>query len=589
MTELLLAFQLAIELGFATLAIRAAVSWLRQPDPRHRYLALGVGAIAALILISPAIYGGGFSGRLATDAAVVLFLASGYALLMFRDSFVPLGRGPKAWITAGFAALAILAVAARLPADPATATTPAQSAVLVVLFCAWAASMLEPVVRFWLASSGRPAVERARLRSLSAGYMGLLAVVVAGTLAGASTSPPVTLVIDLFALAVVPSLYVAFFPPTWLRRIWGQPEEDHFRHALHDLLMYSPDRVTLAQRALGWSARLLGGDAAFVIDSDGTVLAARGMSILDAREMTGTNRFIGATRDGQAPWREGPIVFLPLDLHSGRGAIVIISGRLTPLFGDEEMSRLRQYASSISAGLDRVTLNTRIHALEQAKSEFLNVASHELRGPMTVIKGYLTMLEAGSLGDVAPKAQSVLPLLISKADEVNWMLEQMIEASRLEEGKLALKLRRQDVVELADYAIEGVRMLLAGHEISVEKPRRHIEAEVDADRFQIVVRNLLSNAAKYSPSGTRIEVAIKQSGDEATIAVTDQGVGISAQDQPNLFTRFGRIANTQHVQGTGLGLWLSREIARMHNGDLTVDSEVGRGSTFVFKVPVSAG
>src|SRR5207302_4221007 len=100
-------------------------------------------------------------------------------------------------------------------------------------------------------------------------------------------------------------------------------------------------------------------------------------------------------------------------------------------------------------------------------TDFLNVASHELRGPMTVIKGYLTMLEAGALGDLAPKARSVLPLLISKSDEVNWMIEQMIEASRLEEGRLALKRHRADIVELTDSAMHGVRMLLTGHDLKV--------------------------------------------------------------------------------------------------------------------------
>lgn len=590
MTDLLLALQLAIELAFALLAIRTVVSWVRVPDRRHGFLALGLSSLAGLLLISPAMSTTGFAGPLATDVAAVLFLASGYALLMFRDSFIPLGRRAKTWITLGVALLAVVAIAVGLPPDPSSARTPLQGAVVVLLIAVWGGCMLEPVARFWLASTGRPAVERARLRALGLGYLGLFAVVVVGTVAGTSASPLVTLLIDLFALAIVPLLYVSFFPPAWLRRFWRQPEEEEFRRALHDLLLYSPDRVTLAQRALGWSARLVGGDAGFVIDSDQSVLAARGMSVLDANQMLGTNPYIASPgQDGHFPRRHGPLVVLPLVLHSGRGAIVIISGRLTPLFGDEEMNRLQQYATSISAGLDRVTLTERIQSLERAKSEFLNIASHELRGPVTVIKGYLTMLESGSLGEISSKAHSVMPLLISKSDEVNWMLEQMIEASRLEDGKLALRKQRHDVVELADDAIQGVKVLLAGHELSVAKPPRHIEAEVDPDRFQIVIRNLLSNAAKYSPSGTRIKVEIKQIGDTATIAVTDEGVGIAPEDQPNLFTRFGRIASTQHVQGTGLGLWLSREIARMHNGDLTVDSEVGRGSTFVFKVPVSAG
>ncbi|HET7338351.1 MAG TPA: ATP-binding protein, partial [Candidatus Dormibacteraeota bacterium] len=260
---------------------------------------------------------------------------------------------------------------------------------------------------------------------------------------------------------------------------------------------------------------------------------------------------------------------------------------LTPIFGDEELTRLSQYATSLSAGLDRVTLSEKIAGLERAKTDFLNVASHELRGPMTVIKGYLTMLEAGALGDLAPKVRSVLPLLISKSDEVNWMIEQMIEASRLEEGRLALKKHRADIVELTEGAIDGIRMTLSGHELKADLPSQPIEADVDADRFQIVVRNLLSNAAKYSPSGSDIVVGVRRNGDRAYVSVRDQGVGISKEDQANLFRRFGRIESSTHVQGTGLGLWLSREIARMHDGDLTVDSQIGGGSTFTFSVPVT--
>jgi signal transduction histidine kinase len=102
-----------------------------------------------------------------------------------------------------------------------------------------------------------------------------------------------------------------------------------------------------------------------------------------------------------------------------------------------------------------------------------------------------------------------------------------------------------------------------------------------------VVRNLLSNAAKYSPTGTDIEVDVRCVGDCASVAVTDHGTGIAQDDQARLFTRFGRIESSVHVQGTGLGLWLSREIALMHDGDVTVDSRVGAGSTFTFTVPLT--
>ena len=364
-------------------------------------------------------------------------------------------------------------------------------------------------------------------------------------------------------------------------------EEDQFRSALHDLLLYSPDRRTLAQRALGWALRLGGGESAFVIDSDRSILAFQGVDPADASQIANRIDILSAPGERHEPWRQDHTLIVPLDLQSGPGAIVLVSGRRAPISGDDELERLAQYAISIAAGLDRVTLTSRIEALEKAKSDFLNVASHELRGPMTIIKGYLTMFEAGALGEFPPKASSVLPLLISKSDEIGWMLEQMLEAARLEEGRLELNRKRQDVVEITDKAIDGVKMLLRGHELEVDEPAEPVEADLDPDRFQMVVRNLLSNAAKYSPAGSGITVRIRREDRMATVAVIDKGEGISPEDQAHLFTRFGRMQSTQHVHGTGLGLWLSKEIARMHDGDLTVQSEVGSGSTFVLAVPLT--
>lgn len=578
MNQLFLILQIAIEVAFSLLAIKTAASWLRERDRRHGYLALALGSLALLILIAPELA----ASQLATDAGLILFLLSGYGLVRFRDSFMPLGRLVRWGITGAIILAALLGVFSQLPSNPESPHSPLQAVALVTILAVWAFCIVEPVASFWWAARRRPSVEKARLRAISFGYAGLLLVIAVGTVGGA-LSPALTLVVDLAALAIVPVLYFAFFPPAWVRRIWRQPEEEQLRHALHDLLMYSPDRITLATRALTWAERLVGGDAAFLVDSDASVLAARGISRVEAVELV-TNTQVQRSED-RKPRRQEASVIVPLDLQRGPGALVI-QGHLTPLFGDEELEVLRTYATSISAGLDRVTLNSRIAALERAKSDFLNIASHELRGPMTVIKGYLTMLEAGALGDLTPKVQSVLPLLISKSDEVNWMIEQMIEASRLEEGRLALKMRRQDIVELTEGAIDGVRMLLSGHELWVDKPRTPIDADVDPDRFQIVIRNLLSNASKYSSAGTDIRVEIRRNGTKAAVSVMDHGVGISPEDQAHLFSRFVRIETPDHVKGTGLGLWLSREIARMHGGDLSVESEVGHGSTFTFTVPI---
>jgi signal transduction histidine kinase len=586
MTELLLVLQLAVALAFGALAVRSTASWIRQTDRRHGYLALALGSLALVILISPLLGGGGPEAQVLTDLSLILFLASGYALLMFRDSFVPFSSRTRRIVAAVIGLVAVFGIVVQVPAEPQRAHAPLQVIALIAVLVVWSLCILEPIVRFWQSARGRHSVEAARLRALSGGYAGILLVVIIGTI-GSGVGPGWTLLTDLITLAVLPILYVSFAPPAWLRRMWREPEEGQFRSGLHDLLLYSPDRATLAGRALSWAQRLVGGEGAFVVDSDGSVLAARGLEPAQAAEIVSEHDFLSAVKQGQEPWRKEHMLVVPLDLQLGRGAIIIISGRLTPIFGDDELSRLVLYASSISAGLDRVALSSRIHALERAKSDFLNVASHELRGPMTIIKGYLTMLEAGSLGELSPKASSVLPLLISKSDEINWMLEQMVEASRLEEGRLELNKKRGDIVEITDMAIDGVSMLLRGHDVRLDEPAEPLLAEIDPDRFQMVVRNLLSNAAKYSPAGTDILVRINRDDGMAAISVIDQGVGISEEDQANLFTRFGRIPTSQHVQGTGLGLWLSREIARMHDGDLTVQSAAGTGSTFVLKVPLT--
>jgi signal transduction histidine kinase len=585
MTELLLVLQLAIALSFGALAVRSAASWIHETDRRHGYLALAMGSLALLILIAPLLAGGASEPQVLTDIELVLFLLSGYALLMLRDVFVPFASRTGQVITAGIVLVAAFGIVVQLPGDPQRSHSTLQSVALATVIVVWAVCTLEPTVRFWLEAKQRRTVEAARLRALSAGYAGILILVIIGTLGG-GLGEGWTLLTDVIALAVVPVLYVSFAPPVWLRRVWRQPEEDQFRSALHDLLLYSADRETLAGRALGWADRLVGGESAFMIDSDRTILAAQGVTPERAAAIADGHDFLAAGGEGHQPWYKEHMLVVPLDLQSGPGALVIVSGRLTPVFGDDELSRLMQYASSVTAGLDRVMLTSRLQALEKAKSDFLNIASHELRGPMTIIKGYLTMLEGGSLGELPHKAASVLPLLVSKSDEITWMLEQMVETSRLEEGRLELNKTRGDVTEITDAAIEGVKLLLRGHDLKVDEPAEPLEADIDPDRFQIVIRNLLSNAAKYSPSGSDIIVRIAREDRMATVSVIDQGAGISLEDQAGLFTRFTRVKTTQHVQGTGLGLWLSREIARMHDGDLTVQSVVGRGSTFVLAVPL---
>ena len=283
-------------------------------------------------------------------------------------------------------------------------------------------------------------------------------------------------------------------------------------------------------------------------------------------------------------------MILPLPLDAGTGALIVLSGPYTPYFGSDELTWLSGYATSITAALDRAILTERIAALERTKTEFLNLASHELRGPITLVRGYLDMLANGSLGAVSKELRRVLPALQIKADEMNSLIEQMIEAARLEEGRLELHPVETDLRELARRAVDVIAPLTnKEHALKVETPAQAVRATVDPERVSTILANLLSNAIKYSPRGGEIRCAVTREDGMAVVEVTDQGVGIAPEEMDKLFTRFGRIPNqeTRHIGGTGLGLYLSRQLARMQGGDVTVRSIPGKGSTFRFAVPLT--
>ncbi|MDQ6691244.1 MAG: HAMP domain-containing histidine kinase, partial [Candidatus Dormibacteraeota bacterium] len=468
--------------------------------------------------------------------------------------------------------------------------TPFQAAATLILVAVWSGCVGEPMARFWLAARDRPAVQRARLHALVGGYAALIAILVFAGVGTGVRNPIAQLVTQAVALISAPLLYVAFAPPGWLRREWRESEEVAYRQAVKDLLLFSPTRRKLAETALEWTLRLVGAESGFIAEPDGAVLGARGMDERRAERLLGQLRPADSASLVPLPEREPEsAIVVPLPLSSGSGVMVVMSGPFTPFFGTDEVDRLALYAANVTAGLDRAVLTERIAALERTKTEFLNLASHELRGPITVLRGYLSMLERGSLGVIPEEARQALPVLTAKADEMNALVEQMMEAARLEEGKLELARHRTDLREVARRAVEMARPFASSaHPLVLESPDTEVSVVVDPDRIGTVIGNLLSNAIKYSPEGGEVSCRVTLEHDVAKIIVRDHGLGIPSDRIDRLFTRFGRIVTpeTSHIPGTGLGLYLSRELARLHGGDLTATSIQGKGSTFVLAVPI---
>jgi signal transduction histidine kinase len=246
---------------------------------------------------------------------------------------------------------------------------------------------------------------------------------------------------------------------------------------------------------------------------------------------------------------------------------------------DAEADRLRELAR-------------RATELDEVKSEFLRLASHELRGPVTVLRGYLAMMQAGEVtrDDLSPTYQ----ILLSKVDEINLLIEQMLETARLEDGRLVLEVESLDLREVARTAASGVSMrLTARHHLELDLADEPIVVTCDRTRLLTIVANLLDNAVKYSPQGGKVRLAcrIAAAVRSAEISVSDEGIGIDPQEMRRIFTRFGRVVNADnsHIPGTGLGLYVARQLARMHGGDIEIRSRRRVGTTVVVTLPMAVG
>lgn len=231
----------------------------------------------------------------------------------------------------------------------------------------------------------------------------------------------------------------------------------------------------------------------------------------------------------------------------------------------------------------------RLAELENVKSEFLRLASHELRGPLAVVRGYLSMFEDGSLPEVGGQARTVLPVMSAKLGQMSRMVDDMLETARLEDRRLQLTMRPTDLRDVVHHTIDDFSVHTGVHSLHVDICAEPLPIYGDAGRIGTIIRNLLDNALRYSPDGGRITVAVRADHELGEVTVSDEGIGISEADMARLFERFGRIVTPENSQiaGTGLGLHLSRELARLHGGDIDVESCEGKGSTFRLRLPLS--
>jgi PAS domain S-box-containing protein len=232
-----------------------------------------------------------------------------------------------------------------------------------------------------------------------------------------------------------------------------------------------------------------------------------------------------------------------------------------------EAEKLRDYADRLSQ-------------LEKTKTEFLNVASHELRGPIAVLRGYLSMVEDRTI--TPDELDRVLPVMSGKLQQMELLVQQMLETARLDASRFELNTELVDVCSLTE------RVARDTHSVTLSRPDEPIVVRGDPRRLETALANLLDNAIKYSPQGGPVRCLVAHMRGRVFLSVEDAGLGIADEAKGRLFTRFGRIVTSEnaHIDGTGLGLYLAREIACRHGGDVLVESREGHGSRFTLTLPI---
>ena len=227
-------------------------------------------------------------------------------------------------------------------------------------------------------------------------------------------------------------------------------------------------------------------------------------------------------------------------------------------------------------------LMLQIKESQEKKDEFIGIASHELKTPLTTVKGYIDLLNM--MEDKQPQKQ-----YIQKAQhglkKLENLIKDLLDVSKIQSGQLELNMTEFDIENLLDETVAALRMVTSSHEIIRKEKMGSQLICADRQRIEQVLINLLSNAIKYSPGEKQVLVYSKLTETELIISVKDFGKGVPVEEQDNIFERFYRAKDLSvHVSGFGLGLYICRDIIKRHNGRIGVESD-GKGSVFYFSLP----
>lgn len=287
----------------------------------------------------------------------------------------------------------------------------------------------------------------------------------------------------------------------------------------------------------------------------------------------------------------------PIERVLGEGVTIAKSEQLlenrggTRVWTEISYSPIFDDAGRVTSGIAIIRNTTKDREVEEIKSDFISIVSHELRTPLTAIKGFLSMTLKNDFGPLSEKQYHYLSRVYQSNQRMIDLVEDLMDATYIESGKITLNIAPVALDTIVSNVVSELAAKGAASHIMIKVRRRQRLPLVLADetRLHQIVLNLVDNAIKYSMPETEIDVSFRIQGDELITTVSDHGVGIGKSQIERLFTKFGRIFNPLSVQagGTGLGLYIVKNLVESHDGRIWVTSQEGKGSKFNFSLPIA--
>jgi len=234
--------------------------------------------------------------------------------------------------------------------------------------------------------------------------------------------------------------------------------------------------------------------------------------------------------------------------------------------------------------------NRKLHKLDEAKDEFISMASHQLRTPLTSVKGYLSMVLEGDAGKISDDQKKLLEEAYSSAQRMVYLIGDFLNVSRLQTGKFMLEPAQVNLSELVSEEVDQLQATASRRQVKLEyhAPANFPDATMDDGKMRQVVMNFVDNAVYYSRPNSTVLIEVLSNGHDITFAVHDTGIGVPSAERHHLFTKFFRASNARKVRpdGTGIGLYMAKKVITAHGGSIILTTKENKGSTFGFKLPL---